>query len=156
MAVTCQQVLVLVDLQLNAAETFGSFRVDVLHVGHLAEASVHLRAGGEDQEQKARWHLVCGNLIPLLGHRAADHQPTCPWSLLQMRPPSLLTEPYVIGGHQRNLPSSGHTSHSNTHTVLLQRHTLLKDEFAGKGSRLPPQPQDLCCILPTSLWHFPV
>lgn len=42
LAVTCQQVLVLVDLQLNATETFGSFRVDVLHVGHLGEASVHL------------------------------------------------------------------------------------------------------------------
>lgn len=42
LAVTCQQVLVLVHLQLNATETFRSFRVDVLHVGHLGEASVHL------------------------------------------------------------------------------------------------------------------
>lgn len=46
LAVTCQQVLVLVDLQLNATETFGRFRVDVLHVGHLAEPAVHLWAGG--------------------------------------------------------------------------------------------------------------
>lgn len=46
LAVTCQQVLVLVDLQLHATETLGSFRVDVLHVGHLCETSVHLWAGG--------------------------------------------------------------------------------------------------------------
>lgn len=49
----CQQVLVLVDLQLKAAETFRSFCVDVLHVGHLGEASVHLHLlDGVDQRAK--------------------------------------------------------------------------------------------------------
>lgn len=51
LAVTCQQVLVLVHLQLNATETFRSFRVDVLHVGHLGEASVHLWAEGMSLEE---------------------------------------------------------------------------------------------------------
>lgn len=46
LAITCQQVLVLVDLKLKATETFRSFCVDVLHMGHLGESSVHLWAEG--------------------------------------------------------------------------------------------------------------
>lgn len=46
----CQQVLVLVDLKLKATETFRGFRVDVLHMGHLGEPSVHLHLlDGVDQ-----------------------------------------------------------------------------------------------------------
>lgn len=48
---TCQQVLVLIDLQLQAAEALGRLRVDVLYVWHLGETSVHLRAEGGCREQ---------------------------------------------------------------------------------------------------------
>lgn len=84
LAITCQQVLVLVDLQLNATETFGSFRVDVLHVGHLGEASVHLWAEGtsweEDQGSGGMLSLGLWESDPLIGHRAASHSPTHPRS----------------------------------------------------------------------------
>lgn len=61
----CQQVLVLVDLKLKATETFRSFCVDVLYMGHLGESSVHLhlldgvdhRAKGPLLQQFLPYHL---------------------------------------------------------------------------------------------------
>lgn len=66
---TCQQVLVLVDLQLKATETLGSFRVDVLHVGHLGEASVHLHLL-DGVDQRAEGPLLY-QLLP--HHLGPDH-----------------------------------------------------------------------------------
>lgn len=68
---TCQQVLVFVDLKLKATEAFRGFRVDVLHVGHLTEASVHLWAKGNmimrkgPRPQAACCCVVYEFLVPL-------------------------------------------------------------------------------------------
>lgn len=65
----CQQVLVLVDLQLNTTETLRCFRVDVLHMGHPAEASVHLHLlNGVDQCAKGP---LLHQLLP--HHSGPDH-----------------------------------------------------------------------------------
>lgn len=40
---TCNQILVLVDLQLDSTKTLRGFCVDVLNVRHYLEAPVHLK-----------------------------------------------------------------------------------------------------------------
>lgn len=61
---TCDQVLVLVDVKLDATQTLGGVGVDVLHVLDLVEAFVHLKHGGMTSARPRSPRLDSDGVLP--------------------------------------------------------------------------------------------